>query len=218
MQPFMKMKRKQGMNEQTRQVLNRAIDLLHRLSSKRISEEGARRELSAALSAHFLAEDGIESGKKIKLQLILEEATTVISQLDRGEIPLYEAIMLVNRIVVSAIVKQPPPIPKDSIAPIQYRARINPYEASEELEIEEDVDFVSQEFDISGESREKDLQVARTIKVEEKLHNAPPKQSEDDITALLSKVLINKKQLEAAIFELNDTLQSTGFELRPLDK
>ncbi len=219
MQPFMKMKRKQGMSEPTRQVLNRAIDLLHRLSNKKISEEGARRELSATLSAHFLSEGGVEAGKKIRLQLILEEATGVVAQLDRGEIPLYEAIMLVNRIVVSGISKQePPPIPDDRIPSIQLRAKINPYEPAVEEEIEEDTDFVSQEFDISGESREKDLQMGRSIKMQEKVPDNAPKQSEDDISALLAKVLLNKKQLEAAIFELNDTLQSVGFELRKIEK
>ena len=58
MQAFIKGKKRGGMQEATRQVLNRAIDLLHRVSNKKVSEEIALRELTADLSTHFLAEEG----------------------------------------------------------------------------------------------------------------------------------------------------------------
>lgn len=216
MQPFMKMKKKIGMTESTRQVLNRAIDLLHRLSNKKLSEESARKELSATLSQHFISEGGVEAQKKIKLQMILEEANDVVTELDKGKIPLYEAIMLVNRIVSNGVHKEPPPLPEsriesaDAIEPIHIRPKIAPYE--------EDVEFVSQEFDVSGDQRERNLQMKISQKIQEKIEEAPPKQSEEDVALLMNRVLLNKKQLESAISDLNGTLQSVGFELRPIDK
>lgn len=210
MQPFMKMKKKIGMTESTRQVLNKAIDLLHRLSNKKLSEEAARRELSTTLSTHFLSEGGVEAHKKIKLQMVLEEANDVVTQLDKGKIPLYEAIMLVNRIVVAGAGKEPPPIPASSIEPLQIHPKIAPYE--------EDLEFVSQEFDVSGEQRERNLHIRTSEKIQEKLAETAPRQSEEDVTLLMNRVLMNKKQLEEAISDLNGTLLSVGFELRPIGK
>ena len=214
MQPFMKMKKKIGMTESTRQVLNKAIDLLHRLSNKKLSEESARRELSTTLSTHFLSEGGVEAHKKIKLQMVLEEANDVVTQLDKGKIPLYEAIMLVNRIVVAGASahtgKEPPPIPTSNIESFHIHPRIAPYE--------EDLEFVSQEFDVSGEQRERNLHIRTSEKFQEKLAETAPRQSEEDVTLLMNRVLMNKKQLEEAISDLNGTLLSVGFELRPIGK
>ncbi|MBM3193853.1 MAG: hypothetical protein FJZ59_06460 [Chlamydiae bacterium] len=216
MQPFMKMKKKIGMTESTRQVLNRAIDLLHRLSNKKLSEESARKELNTTLSQHFLSEGGVEAQKKIKLQMILEEANDVVTELDKGKIPLYEAIMLVNRIVSNGVNKEPPPLPDNritsanAIEPFDNRPKITPYE--------DDAEFVSQEFDVSGDQREKNLQMKISQKIQEKIEEAPPKQSEDDVALLMNRVLMNKKELENAISDLNGTLQSVGFELRPIEK
>ena len=210
MQPFMKMKKKIGMTESTRQVLNKAIDLLHRLSNKKLSEEASRRELSTMLSTHFLSEGGVEAQKKIKLQMILEEANDVVTQLDKGKIPLYEAIMLVNRIVVSGINKEPPPIPENRFEPILIPEKISPHE--------EDLEFINQEFDSSGEIRERNLHIRTSQRLQEKLEERAPKQSEEDVTLLMNRVLMNKKQLEEAISDLNGTLLSAGFELRPIGK
>ncbi len=220
MQPFMKAKKKMGMSESTRQVLNRAIDILHRVSSKKLSEELAKKELSATLSAHFLSEGDVDPIKKIKLQRCLEEVNEVTSALDKGKTPLYEAIMHVNRIVVSGATKEPPALPENRPNPFQIRPKITPYE--------EDEEYINQEFDIPGTQREKNLQLINTQKLEDKVqemrreqgseteHEAPPRQSEEDITLLLNRVLLNKKQLEEAISDLNGTLQAVGFELRPI--
>ncbi len=237
MQPFMKMKKKIGMTESTRQALNRAIDLLHRLSNKKLSEESARKELSTMLSQHFLSEDGVDAQKKIKLQMVLEEANDVVTQLDKGKIPLYEAIMLVNRIVSNSASKEPPPLPEariesaNAIEPIHSRPKIAPYE--------EDVEFISQEFDVSGDQREKNLQERMAQKIEKlpqqmdgilsktlmtasddtkKIEVRAPRQSEEDVAILMNRVLMNKKQLEESILDLNGSLQSVGFELRPIVK
>ena len=212
----MKMKKRVGMTEPTRQVLNKAIDLLHRLSNKKLTEDSARRELGATLSTHFLAEGGVEAHKKIRLQMVLEEANNVVVQLDKGQIPLYEAIMLINKIVVAGGSKEPPPVPENRLEPLPNRAKIAPYQ--------EDLEFVSQEFDVSGDQREKNLQsrIPQKIEskialnVEEKTKETAPHRSEEDVTLLMNRVLLNKKQLEEAISDLNGTLQSVGFELRPI--
>jgi hypothetical protein len=216
MQPFMKVKKKMGMTESTRQVLNRAIDILHRVSSKKLSEELARKELSTTLSTHFLNDGDVDPIKKIKLQRCLEEVNEVTSSLDKGKIPLYEAIMLVNRIVVSGATHQPPPLPETKATSFQIRPKITPYE--------EDVEYINQEFDISGNQREKNLQLINTQKLEDKVQEivrepvreTAPLQTEEDVTLLLNRVLLNKKQLEEAISDLNGTLQSIGFELRAI--
>lgn len=208
MQPFMKMKKKIGMTESTRQVLNKAIDLLHRLSNKKLSEESAKKELSTTLSAHFVAEGGVEEQKKIKLQMVLEEANGVVSQLDRGQIPLYEAIMLVNRIVVSGANKEEAPLKETKIEPIQLRTKLGAYE--------EDLEFVSQEFDVSGDQREKNLQVKESQKPQEKEEPVIVRQPSEDVVLLMNRVLMNKKQLEDSILDLNGTLHTIGFELRPI--
>jgi hypothetical protein len=142
--------------------------------------------------------------------------------------------------------KQPPQIPENriesanSIEPIHIRPKIAPYE--------EDVEFISQEFDVSGDQREKNLQMRMAQKIENSSHeigeiipkqvmspsqhnlasgsshvqenigDLPPKQSEEDVTLLMNRVLMNKKQLEESISDLNGTLQSVGFELRPIGK
>lgn len=215
MQPFMKMKKKMGMTESTRQVLNKAIDLLHRLSNNKISEDVAKRELATTLSAHFLAEGGVEAQKKIRLQMVLEEANDVVTELHKGKIPLYEAIMLINRIVVTNMNKEPPPVPENRLSPsyteeAQLRPKLPPYQ--------EDMEFISQEFDISGDQKERNLQARFMQKIEEKEEALPPKQSEEDVILLMNRVLMNKKQLEEAISDLNGTLYAAGFELRPIGK
>ena len=211
MQSFMKMKRKIGMTESTRQVLNKAIDLLHRLSNKKLSEEAARRELSTNLSTHFLAEGGLAEEKKIKLQAALEEANEVVTQLERGKIPLYEAIMMVNRIVVSEVL--PKTLNKEEsskIEPIQIH--------SKEESPEDEGAFVSQEFDVSGDQKEKNLQVRTLQKLQEKAEASVVKAPPEDVTTLMNRVLMNKKQLEESVLALNSSLHVIGFELRPLDK
>ena len=213
MQSFMKMKKKVGMTESTRQVLNKAIDLLHRVSNKKLSEEAARRELATALSTHFLAEGGVEEEKKIKLQVVLEEASNVVSQLEKGKIPLYEAIMMVNRIVVSE--NFPKKEEGNKIEPIQFRTKVDPYE---------DTAFVSQEFDVSGDQKEKNLESRVVNKPEfvlqeEKVtQQVELKEITDDIALLMNRVLKNKKVLEESISVLNGSLHPIGFELRILDK
>lgn len=205
MQPFMKMKKKVGMTESTRQVLNRTIDLLHRVSNKKLSEEVARRELSTTLSTHFFAEGGGEEQRKIKLQLVLEEANGIITQLEKEKIPLYEAIMLINRIVVSGVKEEDLPV-----EPVQLRTKMPQYE--------EEVEFVSQEFDVSGERVENNLHVRAPQKVVEKPLPMESKQPTEEVAVLMNRVLTNKKQLEDSVQALNGLLQIAGFELRPIGK
>ena len=118
--------------------------------------------------------------------------------------------MLINRIVVSGVNKEPPPIPEIRSETLQIRPKINPYE--------EDLDFISGEFDSSGDQREKNLQMRPPQKIHEKIEEPAPKQSDDNVTILLNRVLINKKQLEEAISDLNGSLQTVGYELRPINK
>jgi hypothetical protein len=230
MQPFMKMKKKITMTESTRKVLNKAIDLLHRLSSKKISEDVCKKEISYTLSSHFLEDTKVNADSKVKLEMCINEASDIIESLEKGKIPLYEAIMLINRVVVNHAGIESLESFEQKDEPLQFKPRVEPYK--------EDSDFVSQEFDISGDQREKILKErffqklqSRETEMLEKTHEKENFQREtliseikelnkasDDVSLLMNRVLVNKKQLEEAICDLNGQLQSIGFELRPIQK
>ena len=106
------------------------------------------------------------------MQVILQEVTRIVSQLDLGQIPLYEAIMMVNRLVVQEVKTQ------DT--------------------------FVNQEFDRPGNT-------LHEIPVQEK--KEPPM---EELSVLMNRVVLNKKQLEESIMVLNGSLQAIGFELRSI--
>ena len=121
--------------------------------------------------------------------------------------------------------------PDEREEPLQFKPKVEPYK--------EDSDFVSQEFDISGDQREKILKEHFFQKLQEKENrieeiklsqkesfNKDAAVSEikelnkatDDVVHLMNRVLLNKKQLEDAISDLNGQLNSVGFELRPIQK
>jgi hypothetical protein len=231
MQPFMKMKKKISMTESTRKALNKAIDLLHRLSSKKITEEVCLKEINLTLSNHFLEDGKVNADQKIRLEMCLKEASEVVDHLEKGKIPLYEAIMLINRVVVNHTNIELEELHEEREEPLQFKPKVEPYK--------QDSDFVSQEFDISGDQREKILKQHFFQKLQEKedrieemklsqkeslnsdTHISEIKElnkASDDVVHLMNRVLLNKKQLEDAISDLNGQLNSVGFELRPIQK
>ncbi len=100
MDDSMKLERK-GMGELTRQMLNKAIDLLHKVSNKKMESGVAKKELIEILSSYFLypLARGSEKAKK-RFKSLLEEVCQIVDKIDSGKAPLYEAIMQMNKAVM----------------------------------------------------------------------------------------------------------------------
>src|SRR3990167_836453 len=106
MQQFVKMRRQVSMAESTRLVLNKSIDLLHKLSNGKLGKEDVKKEISTLLSTYFVTvypetSRGNDPESKFKLEHFLDQAYEIIDQVESGKVPLYEAIMLMNKVVVS---------------------------------------------------------------------------------------------------------------------
>ncbi|MBS0584897.1 MAG: hypothetical protein JSR76_01180 [Verrucomicrobia bacterium] len=174
--------------EGVRQILNKSIDLLHKISNRKVSLESAKKELTEMLSAYFLMEQRGEA----KLPFLFEELYVILEKLEAGKAPLYEAIMQMNKAVM------------------QFS-----------LEAEEEVSFVSTEFDRSGSEREKRHQMPKAV-VRENLPIANVEKSvknkKEEIKEQMSAILGLKEELEASVSQLNELLSMSGFELKSLVK
>ena len=92
---------KKGMSEQTRQMLNKSIDLLHKVSNRKIGAETAKKELLDILSHYFLHPFKSGSDKhKGRFKALLDEVNEIVDKIESGRAPLYEAIMQVNKAVM----------------------------------------------------------------------------------------------------------------------
>lgn len=88
------------MTESTRQMLNKSIDLLHKLSKKKVTTTAVKNELSDYLSNHISLWNQINSNSPRRLEEFTVLAEEIIDDVDAGKIPLYEGIMLLNRMVM----------------------------------------------------------------------------------------------------------------------
>lgn len=248
MEHFMKMKKKVSSTETTRQVLNKAIDLLHKLSNQKIKSEEVKSELSQVFSQYFLsqngAENGIEERNKLKLEILLKETCDIVDRLDSGRIPLYESIMLMNK--VAAGFGQPKQeselsankaeevvtemnVEKESPTTVRLRPTKNTSEESS-------VDFPEEGFDYSGAEREKKIHELTRSEEEKPAgccgsgsshkekccsgKNSQEKHSSSKrshVNELMADVLRYKEMLDQSVGNLNEALGEIGFELKPID-
>ena len=99
------MKTHKNLSEQKRQVLNKSIDLLHKLANKKMNIRDVKKELSSILSVYFFSffpkDAQIDEENKLKFEKFLKMAYEVVENLEGGKSALYEAIMLMNKIVVN---------------------------------------------------------------------------------------------------------------------
>ncbi len=207
MDQFYKVRKKMSIAESTRQVLNKSIDLLHKLSNRKLAKEEMKQQLSTLLSNYFFAVHPdsaklnfgeVDETSKIKLELFLEQAYEICDKVSNGKAPLYEAIMLMNKVVVAHQ-------PNHEEVPAQPTPRLEVSEPLSRLEEEEDPGLVPDAFDLSGEVREKIK--ARMV--------TPEKQ---EVGSLIADVLKRQEELNLSISVLNHSLKEVGFELRPLSK
>lgn len=217
MQQFIKMKKQVSMTESTRLVLNKSIDLLHKFSNKKMRNEDVKKEMATLLSTYFMtlfpeAEGGSDAESKLQLQHFLDNAYDIVDKVETGQAPLYEAIMLMNKVVVSL-----KPVKRQEsedhfekfIAEEAHRrgerevVRFRPV-AAEVSEEEFQEDFVEQ--------KEQMRVGAMSIQQEEQSSS-----TEDDASQLLGNVLKQKRALEQSVKNLNESLAAIGYELKPLD-
>lgn len=188
------------MGEETRKVLNKSIDLLHKLSKGKITRKEARQELSALLAGHFLTSctnnEGVDINQKVKLQCYLDEALEIVDKIDSGQAPLYEGILLMNKVIVKrqGIKEETLPLDEKTITPIFDEAKYIPPLPKEEL-IKE----------VKVESSPKITKVVA------------PTYSQMGIQELMQEVLRNKELLEKSVLHLNESLLQVGFELRTIE-
>ena len=109
MDTFSKIRKSAGREEQKRQMINKAIDLLHKLSNKRLDYEDAKSEISRVISEYYIFDDkmGVEENTKLNLEVMLHNSFDVIDGVKEEKLNLYQAIMLMNKVMAHAeVVKQ----------------------------------------------------------------------------------------------------------------
>ncbi|MCH9612879.1 MAG: hypothetical protein S4CHLAM102_13790 [Chlamydiia bacterium] len=102
--------RKPTLAEDVRQVLNQSIDLLHKLSSEKISKEIALEELRKVQKSSYERQlkalgdqaDGLTQAYDSAFESFMAHVSEIVDGLDAGTSPLYESIMLMNKAVVNA--------------------------------------------------------------------------------------------------------------------
>lgn len=249
MDQFMKMRKKMSMAESTRQVLNKSIDLLHKLSNKKIAKDSAKKELGSLLSHYFTSSfdgaNGISKESKVKLELFLDQAYEILDKTDSGDTPLYEAIMMMNKVVVNNQVAEKVVNEQDTSAPVlrvkepQERAQTEDEgdeKDEEEIEIEEEIEEEELESEEEEDSQEQHRGKMRIN--QEEPHNSIKKetgspstrrvqferptfknrsyQKQKEVSTLVDEVLQQKFALENSIDQLNHSLRAIGFELRAI--
>ena len=214
-----------SMAESTRQVLNKSIDLLHKLSNKKIAKDTARKELSAVLSQYFSSlgsNFAIDQDSKVKLELFLDQAYEIIEKVDAGDAPLYEAIMMMNKVVVNNQMEEParskvsaprPPLPKmkirEELSEDQYP---DDEEDEEEEDFDEDFRRPAKEF---KRARESSRQTVTPIRFNSSVRESR-EESNQEVAELVKDVLKQKEALARSVKHLNEVLHEVGFELRSL--
>lgn len=104
MDAFSKIRKTASKEEQKRQMINKAIDLLHKLANKRLDFADAKSDISKVISEYYVTheEEGIEGNAKINLEMMMNNAYDVISGVKEEKLNLYQAIMLMNKVMAQS--------------------------------------------------------------------------------------------------------------------
>lgn len=206
MNQFMKMKKKMSLAESTRQVLNKSIDLLHKVSNKKLSLEAAKKDLSSILSGYFVSiypgKERIDDSLRVKFGIFFDHASDIVTKVDEGKTPLYEAIMQMNKVVTDYEPSEPEENKKEEDESISHEIAFS----DREKEI-----LIQEHANVFKEVIEEDNDLSPIM---------PTMVKEDKRTSseLLQEVITHKKELEKSISHLNKSLFELGFELRTISK
>jgi len=187
MDTFSKIRKSAGREEQKRQMINKAIDLLHKLANKRLDYDEAKSEISRVVSEYYVIddEDGMGDNAKINLEVMINNSFDVLEGIKDEKLNLYQAIMLMNKVMAHQEPVKVKPKVEIQTAPIQEVVKM-------------------------------DVVVEETKKVEKSAPLTPVK-SEDLLKDALNQVIENKKRLQQSIEDLNEVLKGHGFTLSLLE-
>ena len=191
MDQYMKIKKTLSLAESTRQILNKAIDLLHKLSNGKMGKEETKHQLSSILSHYFLTIYGedLSSTEKQELKDFLASAHEVVDRAESGKIPLYEAIMLMNKVIIQHQIER-----DEVVVPLKEVTR------------QQVVQRVEKEVDPTP------LEEKHTSVRKQCTETASLGQFENKLQEIASL----QKRMRTVIDELNDELHTVGYELQPI--
>lgn len=188
MDAFSKIRKTAGREEQKRQMINKAIDLLHKLANKRLDFDEAKSEISRVVSEYYVIDDteGVEGNDKVNLELMMNNAFDVISGVKDEKLNLYQAIMLMNKVMAHSESKK----------------------IEEPKKVEVSVPEIKEAVKMDIQEKIEKKAAAREAVIEEK---------QDTFGNLMNKVIENKRKYQHSIEELNELLKSHGFLLNTLE-
>ena len=191
MDAFSKIRKSAGREEQKRQMINKAIDLLHKLSNKRLDYDDAKSEISRVISEYYVLDDSaVGENTKINLELMINNSFDVLNGVKDEKLNLYQAIMLMNKVMAHAeTIKEEP---------------------SKKFEIPV---FTEEKNEVVSETKKEGNSIEnKLIEIDEVKQ---PKKN--DLTDAMNDVIENKKKYLQSIEELNEILKSHGFALSTLE-
>ena len=194
MDTFSKIRKTATKEEQKRQMINKAIDLLHKLANKRLDFADAKSEISKVISEYYVTheEEGIDSSAKINLEVMMNNAFDVISGVKEEKLNLYQAIMLMNKVMARSEGAKP-----SKAEPKKQEKQEKKVEMPEKGLKQEKVPLPALSQEVKRE------------KVEKK--------EDPSFAQLMDLVIANKKKYLDSIEELNALLKSHGLKLNMLE-
>lgn len=192
MDAFSKIRKSAGREEQKRQMINKAIDLLHKLSNKRLDFDDAKSEISRVISEYYVLDEsaGVADNTKINLEVMINNSFDVINGVKDDKLNLYQAIMLMNKVMAHGESSK-----EESSKKIEKPAFVE--EKKQKVsEIKKEVKLI--------ENKVPDIKEVKSAKGTE-------------VTRAMNDVIENKKKYLQSIEQLNEILKAHGFSLSALE-
>ncbi len=136
MDTFSKIRKSAGREEQKRQMINKAIDLLHKLANKRLDYDDAKSEISRVVSEYYVIDDeeGMGDNAKINLEVMINNSFDVLEGIKDEKLNLYQAIMLMNKVMAHQEPLKAKPKVEVQATPIQEVVKMEVIEETKKVE------------------------------------------------------------------------------------
>lgn len=186
MDTFSKIRKTASQEEQKRQMINKAIDLLHKLANKRLEFDEAKTEISRVVSEYYVMDEseGVKDNLKVNLEIMMGNAFDVLEGVKDEKLNLYQAIMLMNKVMA------------------------HPGQISEKPEKKAET--------IPAIKKEEPKEIVKVEEKQEAVVKNISAKSDDLFSQKMAEVIENKKKLKKSIEELNEVLKGYGFTLKDL--